>query len=72
MKYQAYPAYKESGIEWLGEVPEVWVTKKISRWIHRYGSGTTPSDESDYSEYGISWVTTGELREKKLLLHINF
>lgn len=21
MKYQVYPAYKESGVEWLGEVP---------------------------------------------------
>ena len=22
MKYQTYPAYKDSGVEWLGDVPE--------------------------------------------------
>ncbi len=26
MKYQTYPAYKDSGVEWLGEVPEHWNT----------------------------------------------
>lgn len=29
MKYPAYPEYKESGIEWLGEVPEHWETNRI-------------------------------------------
>jgi type I restriction enzyme S subunit len=24
MKYQTYPAYKDSGVEWLGDVPENW------------------------------------------------
>ena len=24
MKYKPYPAYKDSGVEWLGEVPEHW------------------------------------------------
>lgn len=24
MKYQPYPAYKDSGVEWLGEIPEGW------------------------------------------------
>ena len=29
MKYQTYPAYKDSGVEWLGDVPEHWVIKPI-------------------------------------------
>lgn len=24
MKVQKYPAYKDSGVEWLGEIPEHW------------------------------------------------
>lgn len=28
MNYSAYPEYKDSGIEWLGEIPEHWVIKK--------------------------------------------
>jgi type I restriction enzyme, S subunit len=27
-----YPVYKDSGVEWLGEVPERWKTKKL-KWI---------------------------------------
>ena len=28
MKYRAYPEYKDSGVEWLGEVPSHWDVKK--------------------------------------------
>lgn len=30
MKYSAYPKYKDSGVEWLGEIPEDWEIKKLS------------------------------------------
>lgn len=29
MKYPAYPNYKDSGVEWLGEVPEHWEVKRL-------------------------------------------
>lgn len=29
MKYPAYPRYKDSGVEWLGAVPEHWETKPL-------------------------------------------
>ena len=29
-KYQPYPEYKESGVEWLGIIPTHWVVQKIS------------------------------------------
>lgn len=29
-KYKAYPEYKDSGIEWLEEIPDNWLFKKIS------------------------------------------
>ncbi len=61
--YKPYPAYKDSGVEWLGRVPDHWVTKKLLYWISGYGSGTTPSSEDEYSTDGHPWVTTGELRE---------
>ncbi len=55
---------KDSGVEWLGEVPEHWVCKKLMYWMDGYGSGTTPSKDDDYCiEGGLPWVTTGELRE---------
>lgn len=55
---------KNSGVEWLGEVPEHWETWKITHAIDLIGSGTTPkSDNADYYDGQILWVTTSELRE---------
>jgi type I restriction enzyme S subunit len=56
---------KDSGVEWLGEVPDHWSMIKISRGFTKIGSGTTPpSDETHWYEGGtIPWITTGELRE---------
>ena len=28
-KYRPYPKYKDSGVEWLGQVPEGWAVKKL-------------------------------------------
>jgi type I restriction enzyme, S subunit len=28
-KWKPYPAYKESGVEWLGEIPEHWEVKRL-------------------------------------------
>jgi type I restriction enzyme S subunit len=41
MKYQVYPAYKESGVEWLGEVPEHWEVKRLKYLVKeplKYGA----------------------------------
>ena len=29
MKYQSYPVYKESGVEWVGDVPNDWHVKPL-------------------------------------------
>ena len=55
---------KDSGIEWLGQIPAHWSTPAISHVCNEIGSGTTPST-NDEQAYGgeVCWVTTGELRE---------
>ncbi|MBX3347562.1 MAG: restriction endonuclease subunit S [Nitrospira sp.] len=64
MKLPAYPRYKHSGVEWLGDVPEHWETKKFTHGFSRIGSGTTPrSDSDDFYDGDVPWVTTSELRE---------
>ena len=30
MKLPAYPRYKPSGVEWLGDVPEHWEVKRLT------------------------------------------
>ena len=29
MKLKPYPKYKDSGIEWIGEIPEGWEVRKL-------------------------------------------
>ena len=45
MSFPRYPAYKDSGLEWLGEVPEHWVVKRIAslyREVVEQGSDELP------------------------------
>lgn len=60
---------KDSGIEWLGEVPEHWNVWKMSHAVEQIGSGTTPnSGNTMYYEQGeIAWLNTGDLNDGELL-----
>ena len=67
-KYQQYNEYKDSGVEWLGEIPKDWEMWKIAHAYSEIGSGTTPPSSNEEWYVGdIPWVTTGELREKLIL-----
>ena len=56
---------KDSGFEWIGEIPKHWTLKKITHVTHMIGSGTTPkSDNKNYYEGGnINWLVTGDLND---------
>ena len=43
--YKPYPAYKDSGVEWLGLVPEHWQVKKL-KWLASLQSGDFITSES--------------------------
>ena len=46
-----YPAYKDSGVEWIGEIPEHWVLKKIKHIGHlAAGVGFPYENQGVYSE----------------------
>ncbi len=34
MKYPRYPAYKDSKIQWIGEIPEHWMVKRLKHTAH--------------------------------------
>lgn len=59
---------KDSGIEWLGEIPEHWELWKIAHAFKNIGSGTTPqSGNPIYHENGtINWLNTGDLNDEEL------
>ena len=54
-KYKAYPEYKDSGVEWLGDIPGHWKTISISRLFSRIKrTGYTEKELlSVYRDYGV-------------------
>ena len=56
---QSYPAYKDSGVEWLGEVPEPWEVRSLGTFGRFFkGRGGTKADETDK---GVPCVRYGDL-----------
>jgi len=52
---------KNSGIEWLGEVPAHWEVKKL-KWVSKIVNGSTPkSSIAEYWDGDIVWVTPSDI-----------
>ena len=56
---------KDSGVEWIGEIPENWEVIKCSYVFSGIGSGTTPksSNENYYTNEGVNFLQTGDLND---------
>ena len=61
----SYAKNKESGVEWIGEIPVAWDSKKLTFVTSYIGSGTTPKSDSDqyYRDGTIPWLVTGDLND---------
>lgn len=55
---------KDSGIEWIGDIPENWTIRPVKS-LYNLTTGFTPNsqDESLYDENGETWVTIGDLKD---------
>jgi len=58
----------DSGVEWIGEIPQDWLVQKIYWTTSKMGSGTTPDSDSPeyYSPEEMPWVNTGDLNDSIL------
>ena len=56
---------KQSGVEWIGDVPKHWEVIKTSLAFQGIGSGTTPSTSKKeyYDDNGKYWLQTGDLED---------
>ena len=54
---------KDSGIEWLGEIPAEWKRKKIKNAVALIGSGTTPASTclQYYESEDVNWIQSGDI-----------
>ena len=63
-KYVAYLEYKDSGVAWLGAVPEHWVVSKV-KYLSPFQVGWTPPTKVDANFIGDNlWANISDLKGK--------
>ncbi len=63
-RMKPYEKYKDSGVEWIGEIPEHWVVSKIRYCSTSVKTGKTPptENESYFEEGQINWFGPGDFK----------
>ena len=56
-----YSAYKDSGDEWLGDVPTHWEVRRLRTLIRIINGATPASGEPRYWDGQITWITPEDL-----------
>ncbi|AEK19514.1 restriction modification system DNA specificity domain-containing protein [Methanococcus maripaludis X1] len=51
--YKKYPSYKDSGIEWIGEIPEGWEVQRLKNLISTIQSGNREKGGGNLFDDGI-------------------
>src|SRR5690625_2944512 len=59
-----YPAYKDSGVEWIGEIPTHWDTAKL-KYLSTVVTGNTPtkSNVKNYINGTYPWVKPDNIHD---------
>jgi type I restriction enzyme S subunit len=66
-RWKRYSAYKDSDVEWLGEIPEHWeVTKLGAKCSVKARLGWKGLKASEYVEEGYIFLSTPNIKEKKI------
>lgn len=60
-RFKPYPAYKDSGVEWLGDIPEGWKVRPLKRRFRVVNGSTPAGGEAAYWDGNIPWVTPEDL-----------
>ena len=58
-KYQIYPKYKPSGIDWLGDIPEGWEVKRL-KYYFDFHEGGVWGDEPNGDENDINCIRVAD------------
>ena len=53
---------KDSGIEWIGEIPEGWEIRKIKNNFSIYAGATPKSEKVEYWDGNIPWITPADYK----------
>ena len=69
MSFPRYKKYKDSEVEWLGEVPAHWSVERLKFLATRIGSGKTPLGGSEtYQDSGVLFLRSQNVHDDGLRL----
>lgn len=54
--------YKDSGIEWIGQIPKEWELSAIKRLMTLYAGATPKSDDVELWNGSIPWITPADYK----------
>ena len=60
---QPYPAYKPSGVDWLGNVPEHWTVRRLKTLCSRFGLYGANVAATQYQETGVRFLRTTDITD---------
>ncbi len=63
-RLKPYPAYKDSGVEWLGEIPAHWKAAKMWQVGRAMSGGTPAREERTYWDGDIPWVSPKDMKRR--------
>jgi type I restriction enzyme S subunit len=67
LNMQKYNAYKDSGVEWLGEIPKHWETIIVKRLGKTKAGGTPSTNILKYWDGEIPWLPSGKLQNCEIV-----
>ncbi|OYX68918.1 MAG: hypothetical protein B7Y95_19235 [Rhizobiales bacterium 32-66-11] len=66
MSVPRYGSYRDSGVEWLGEVPSHWAVPKLKQLATFIGGGTPSRDKPELWNGEIPWVSPKDMKSEAL------
>ncbi|MBK1644060.1 hypothetical protein CKO25_05205 [Thiocapsa imhoffii] len=66
MSFPRYPAYKDSGVEWLGEVPEKWAVCRLGSGSEKITNGYVGPTRDIFVDDGIRYLQSLHIKNNKI------
>ncbi len=68
-----YEKYRDSRIEWIGQMPSHWNASKLKWLADIYAGGTPSTNIEEYWENGsVPWLNSGTVNQKRITIPSNY
>ncbi|MCF8001795.1 MAG: restriction endonuclease subunit S [Halanaerobiales bacterium] len=64
-EYKRYDEYKDSGVDWIGEIPNIASIKKVKYSFNVINGSTPDTSNKNYWDGDINWITPADLDDNK-------